>query len=130
MNNQKKVILPIVLLFILLNAFLLTAKSMFTKYGIDRDVVIVANLICFLLNLGTLLLQKQSLKSSNPNAFVRAAMAGILMKLLVCMFTVAVYVMTAKQVNKPAIYISLFLYLVYMLIELAAILKLNKQKNG
>ncbi|MBP6432092.1 MAG: hypothetical protein KA319_10015 [Ferruginibacter sp.] len=130
MNNQKKIILPIVLLFIFLNTFLLTAKSIFIKYSIDRDVVMVANIICFLLHLGTLFLQKQSLKSSNPNAFVRAAMAGILMKLLICMFAVAVYVMTAKQVNKPAIYISLFLYLVYMFIELAAILKLNKQKNG
>jgi hypothetical protein len=130
MTNQRKVILPIVLLFIFINAFLLTAKSIFVKYGINREEVIAANIICFLLNIGTFLLQSKALKSSNPNAFVRAAMAGILMKLLICMFVVVVYVMTAKQLNKPAIYVSLFLYLLYMLLELTAILKLNKQKNG
>ncbi|MBL0146609.1 MAG: hypothetical protein IPP48_13590 [Chitinophagaceae bacterium] len=130
MNSQKKVILPIVLLFVFVNAFLLTSSSFITKWGADKDVLIVANIICFVINLLAFLLQSKSLQNANPNAFVRAVMGGVMLKMLVCIFAVFIYVMSAKEVNKPAVIISMALYILYMAIEIAAILKLNKQKNG
>lgn len=130
MSSQKKVLLPIFLFFVFTSTFLLTAKNIFIKIGADRDVIIVANIICVALHIIVFLLQSKSLKSSNPNAFVRAVMAGMAIKMLVAMIAVFMYVMLVKPVNKPAVLISLFLYFVYMAIEVKAVLKLNKQKNG
>lgn len=130
MSSQKKVLLPILLFFVFTSTFLLTAKSVFIKIGADRDVIIVANIICVALHIIVFLLQSKSLKSTNPNAFVRAVMAGMAIKMLACMIAVFMYVMLVKPVNKPAVLISLLLYFVYMAIEVKAVLKLNKQKNG
>ena len=35
MINQRKAILPIILLFLFVNSFLLLAKNLLTKYGLD-----------------------------------------------------------------------------------------------
>ena len=57
-------------------------------------------------------------------------MGGILLKMMVCIIAVFIYVSTIKTVNKLSILIAMGLYIVYMAIEIAAILKLNKQKNA
>ena len=57
-------------------------------------------------------------------------MGGILLKMMVCIIAVFIYVSTAKIVNKLSILLAMGLYIVYMAIEIAAILKLNKQKNA
>ncbi len=130
MSNQRKGVIPIILLFIFINAFLLIAKSFLVKYGLDKDVLIIANLICFLINILTFFIQSKSLQNKNPSAFVRAVMGGILIKMMVCLIAVFIYVSTAKTINKPSIIVAMVLYVVYMIIEMAAILKLNKQRNG
>jgi hypothetical protein len=130
MNNNGKGILPIVLLFIFVNAFLLIAKNILAKYGLDKDVLIIANIICFAINILAYFIQSKSLQNKNPAAFVRAVMGGIMIKMLVCIFAVFIYVSTAKNVNKASIIVAMVLYVIYMAIEMAVILKLNKQKNG
>jgi hypothetical protein len=130
MNNNRKVVLPIILLFIFVNAFLLTAKSLLAKYGLDKNVLIIANTICLVINVLAFFIQSKSLQNKNPSAFVRAVMGGIMLKMLVCIFAVFIYVTTAKTVNKPSVIVAMVLYVIYMVIEMGAILKLNKQKNG
>jgi hypothetical protein len=130
MINKRRGILPIILLFVFVNAFLLTAKNLLAKYGLDKDVLIVANIICVVINVLAFFIQSKSLQNKNPSAFVRAVMGGILLKMLVCIIAVFIYVTIAKVVNKPSIIAAMVLYILYMAIEIAAILKLNKQKNG
>lgn len=130
MINQRKAILPIILLFLFVNIFLLLAKNLLTKYGLDREVLIVANIICVVINALAFFIQRKSLQNKNPSAFVRAVMGGILLKMMVCIIAVFIYVSTIKTVNKLSILIAMGLYIVYMAIEIAAILKLNKQKNA
>jgi hypothetical protein len=130
MNEQRKAIFPIIILFLIVNGALIAAKGLLVKYGVDTDVVRIGNLICFLLNIIVLLLQSKSLKNANPNVFIRAVMGGFAIKMLLSMIIVGVYITTAKPVNKPGVYVSLVLYIVYMAVELATILKLNKKKNA
>lgn len=130
MKTSRNGILSIVFLFIFINAFLLTAKSLFAKYGLDRQILIVANIIFFVINVVAYFIQSRSLKSKNPAAFIRAVMGGIMLKMLICIFTIFIYVSIAKNINKPSIIAAMVLYVLYMAVEIAAILKLNKQKNG
>lgn len=131
MQANRKAILPIILVFILINTFLLTSPFFFINQGIDREVLIAANAILFISNFITLLLLQRALKSSNPNVFVRSMMAGTVIKLLIIAISFVAYAFAVKRnINKPAVYISVFLYFLYLALEVAIVLKLNKQKNA
>lgn len=131
MNNNRKTVLPIVFLFIILNTLFITGRSFFEKQNIDNIVLIAANAILFISNFITLILLQRSLKSSNPNVFVRSMMAGTVIKLLIIAISFVAYAFTLKKnINKPAIYISIFLYFLYLAVEVSIVLKLNKQKNA
>jgi len=131
MQNKGKQIFPLLLLFIFVNAFLLTGRSFLERQGIDRDVLIIANTLFFLINFIAFLMQRRALQNKNPNVFVRSMMASMMIKMFVVLAAIITYVvMLGKAVNKPAIYISVLLYFLYMVIEVAIVMKLNKQKNA
>jgi hypothetical protein len=131
MQNNKQ-ILPLILIFLGLNAFFLTATSFFEKYGIDKNVLIIANTLLFITNFITFILQRKALQNKNPNVFVRSMMAGMMIKMFVVLGAFIGYVLISgkETVNKPAIYVSIFLYFVYLAVEVAIVMKLNKQKNA
>ena len=131
MQNKNRQIFPLVFLFIILNTFLLTAASFFEKHGIDRDVLIIANTLLFLTNFIAFFLQRKALQNKNPNVFVRSMMGSMMIKMVVLLGAFLFYVVAfGKTVNKPAIYISLFLYVLYLAVEVMIVMKLNKQKNA
>ena len=131
MQNRRKQVLPLILIFIFLNTFFLTGKSILEKYGVDRDVLIAANALFFLTNFIAFLLQRRGLQNTNPNVFVRSMMGAMMIKMFVVLGAFLGYVIIiGKSVNKPAIYISIFLYFLYLAVEVAIVMKLNKQKNA
>ena len=131
MQPNRKAVLPLILVFIILNTFFITGRSFLEMQGIDRDVLIIANAILFLSNLVTILLLMKALRNSNPNVFVRSMMAGTVIKLLVIAISFIAYAFAVKKnINKPAVYISIVLYFLYLVLEVAIVLKLNKQKNA
>lgn len=54
MQPNRKAVLPIILVFIFINTFLLTGRSFFEKQNIDREVLIASNAILFISNFITL----------------------------------------------------------------------------
>ncbi len=131
MQKNLKPFLPIVLVFIFLNSFFVMGLSFFEKYGIDRNVLIVANIIFFIANLITLFLQQKALQNKNPNVFVRSMMASMMVKMFLVVIAMVAYIfLSGKAVNKPAIYIAIFLYLLYLVVEVAIVMKMNKNTNA
>lgn len=131
MQKSRKTILPLALLFIFLNTAFLLMPSFFERYGINRDVLIVANTLLFLSNFIVFLLQKKALKNANPNVFIRSVMAGTMIKMVIIAGAFIGYVVWArKAINKPAVYISIFLYFLYLAVEVIMAMKMNKQQNG
>ncbi len=131
MNPQKKIIVPLVVIFILFNASLSIAKGLLAKWGLDYGVLIVANILFFLISMLAFFMQKRALNNSNPNVFVRSVMAGMLIKMGVVVAAVIVYRLAAgNNVSKVSVFAAMFLYLLYLGVEVAVITKLNKQKNG
>ncbi len=131
MNSQKKIVVPLVVIFILFSASLNVTKGLLAKWGIDYNVLIVANLLFFLISMLAFFMQKKALNNINPNVFVRSVMAGMLIKMGVVVTAVIVYRLAAgNDVSKVSVFASMFLYLLYLGVEVAVITKLNKQKNG
>lgn len=76
-------------------------------------------------------MQKKALNNANPNVFVRSVMGGMLIKMFVVITAVIVYRLVAgNSVSKVSVFASMFLYLLYLGVEVAIITKLNKQKNA
>lgn len=122
---------PMILIFVLLNAFLLAGKGWIIEWGIDRDVLIIGNFLLFLVSLITFLITHHSLQSTNPNAFVRAMYGGFIIKFFTVALAAFLYIMiTKKDVNKPALFSCMLLYVVYTFIEVKTLLRILKQKKN
>lgn len=131
MNPRFKVLLPLVICFVILSALIFAASLIFPGTVIDYRVLMGGNCIFFFVSLIAFRIQRRALQNTNPNAFVRSVMAGVMIKMFVCIAAVMAYVLlSGKYFNKPAVFISMLLYLVYLGVEVAVLMKLNKQKNA
>jgi hypothetical protein len=122
---------PMILVFIVLNAFFIAGKNMLARWGVDQSVLIVGNLILFAVSLSSFLLTRRSLTSSNPHAFMRAMYGSFMIKFFVCAAAAFIYIMSVKKnLNKPALFACMGLYLVYTSIEIGSLTKLLRQKKN
>ena len=130
-RTNLALIRPMILIFILLNAFFLAGKAWLAKKGIDQEVLIVGNLLLFLVSLITFLVTSRSLQSKNPNVFVRAMYGGFIIKFFVVAIAAFVYIMATKEnVNKPALFACMGLYILYTFFEVNALMRILKQKKN
>ena len=131
MHPRYMVLFPLIFTFSLFTLVLLIAKLFFNTGNIDLTVILVANALFFLISLLVFRMQLKAMQHSNPNVFIRSVMAGMMIKMFIVIVAVIAYVLlSGKFFNKPAIFISLLLYLVYLAVEVAAVMKLNKRKNA
>jgi hypothetical protein len=129
MQRKRSPFLPIVILFIILNGFFVAGKSMLDKWNTDQTVLIFGNLLLFTVTLISFLLAKRGLKSANPNAFVRSVYRSVMIKFFICAIVAFVYIqITKKQVNKPALFVCMGLYLVYSFLEVSVLTKMLRSK--
>jgi hypothetical protein len=130
-QNSLKLLRPMMLTFIFLNAFFLLGKDWLSKKNVDQDVLIIGNLLLFIVTLVTFLLTYRSLKAINPNVFVRAMYGGFIIKFFVFAIAAFVYIMIAKKnVNKPALFFCMGLYIIYTIFEVGSLLRVLKQKKN
>jgi len=120
------------MLFVFLNAFFLGGKSFLNKHGIDQPVLIGGNLVLFIATALSFYISYRSITSPNPNASVRSLYGSFMIKFFLIIITAFVYIMVAKKdLNKPALFICMGLYLVYTVVEVASLQKLlRQQKQG
>jgi len=123
---------PILVLFVMLNGLFIAGRSFLQRQGADTDVLIIGNAFLFLITLVSYLLAKRGLDSPNPHAFVRAVYSSILLKLFVCLIASFIYIaIYKKDLNKPAFFSIMGLYLVYTFLEVSVLTKaLKQQKNA
>ncbi len=131
MNQGFKVILPLVITFALFTVILFFAQLFLHEQRVDVTVLITANCLFFFISLLAFRMQRNAMANSNPNVFIRSVMGAMMLKMFVCIAAVMGYVMASgKNFNKPSVYISMLIYLVYLVMEVAIVMKLNKRKNA
>ena len=128
---MSKPIKPLLLLFLGINALILVAKSRLEEMGMRYEVVTIANILLFLFTLISLLLQIKAASNANPNAIVRAVMAGMGIKLIGFAVAILVYLsIVGKDKSNTSVYASLGLYMIYTWVEVRLFLKQNPKKNA
>ena len=101
------------------------------KWSVDRDVLMMGNLIVFITILLSYFLLNKALNSTNPQAFVRAMYGSFIVKFFILAITAFVYIMVVKKdVNKPALFACIGLYFIYTFIEVGALLRMMKRKQN
>ncbi|MBI5856829.1 MAG: hypothetical protein HZB42_04185 [Sphingobacteriales bacterium] len=128
--NNKKTWLPLLLLFVLLNVFFIIGKNWLANQGADNEVLIIGNLILFVATALSVMIYLRSMKSAGGGAAVRGMYGSFLVKFFTCLVAAFAYIMIAKKdVNKPALFICMGLYVIYTVIEVSLLQKLLKQKK-
>jgi hypothetical protein len=131
MNPRYKVLLPLFITFLLLTAIIFSGKLFYTGKGIDYNVLIGANCLFFLISLLVFRMQYKAMQHSNPNLFIRSVMSGLIIKMFTCIAAIVAYYFSSGALfNKPAVYISMIIYIIFLVVEVRTIMKLNKQKNA
>ncbi|HMG82522.1 MAG TPA: hypothetical protein VK559_05765 [Ferruginibacter sp.] len=126
-----KKMVPLFIVFVVFSILLLLSQSLFPKFGLDSNVLLIANTLFFILGVITFLIQYKALQNSNPNVFIRSVMSGMMLKMFVCVIAVLIYVLANRNnYSKDSIFAGAILYFVYLTVEVKVMLKLNNQKNA
>ncbi len=131
MNFSFKTVLPLFITFLILTLLCFAGNMFCSQSGINYLVIMGANCLFFLVSLLVFRMQYVALHNSNPNVFVRSVMGGTMLKMLFCVVAVVAYYFASRPAfNKPAVYISMIVYVIYLVVEVRAIMKQNKIKNA
>lgn len=126
-TDSRKALLPLLLFFIAVNGLLIVFQQRLASAGLDTSVMLVANLILFGIFFISLWLHLRSMANSSTHVFMRNMYSGMLLKLFGGALAAFVYMyLNRNNVNKPALFGAMALYVVYTIIELRSVLKQSK----
>ena len=125
-----KMLLPMFIIFTALTVFILSGNKLWNVYNIDKKVLLGANFLFMGTGLLVFFMQKNALTNKNPNVFIRSVIAGMMIKMFSTVLAVLAYVvLVGPTYNKKAVFISLFMYLLYLAVEVIAISNVISKKN-
>jgi hypothetical protein len=131
MKGKLKGLVPVIVVFGLLNGLFLFGKNMLRDWGVDQEVLIMGNTLLFIITFLSYVMALNGLKNPNPHAFVRSVYGSIMIKLFLCIIAAFIYIaIHKKNINKPALFICMGLYLVYTFLEVSILMKLLKQQKN
>jgi heme/copper-type cytochrome/quinol oxidase subunit 3 len=131
MQRPAKLFLPLLIVYFGIALFCFVAKKNLAALHIDVPVVQLANTFLLILSIISLLFQYNGMQDANPNVFIRRVMGSLLLKMAVCVGAILIYhFLSGGQMNNRAILVSLFLYLVYLVVEVWILMNLNRKKNA
>ena len=131
-KTLMRAFLPVLLVFIISSALVVSiGNTMEERWNIDKDVVLIGNLVLFLATAISFFLYQKSLTNNRVQVFLRMIYSGMFIKMFICLITAFIYISSAgKSVSKGAVFVCMFLYFVYSFIEIAVLLKLSKQHKN
>jgi hypothetical protein len=130
-NPGFKAFLPLLGVFFILNAGFFFTRSLLAKYNVSADVLLVGNIILFTATAVSFYFYYKSYDHNKSQAFLSYIYLGMLVKMLLCLFSAFIYIRAAgKEVNKPAVIGCMIIYLLYTILEVLILTKLSKQKKN
>ena len=109
----KRAFRLLILFFIIINGLTVVFRSRLEDKGVDTDVVIIGNLILFVVSAISIWMYSKAGNSNKSHGMVRNVYGGFMLKFFALIVAAMVYFYFAREINKPAIFICMGLYLVY-----------------
>jgi hypothetical protein len=128
--NRKR-FLPLLGLFIAVTSFANLFRGFLSGKGIDADVLVIGNTLIFLISLLSLYFHIKGFLDKNVQVFLRSVYGSLLIKMFGLAAIAAIYILVMKkEVNKPALFICMGLYVLYTIIEIRQVFHLLKEKKN
>ncbi|WP_407528323.1 hypothetical protein PDL71_09020 [Lacibacter sp. MH-610] len=128
--NRKR-FLPLLGLFIAVTSFANLFRGFLSGKGIDADVLVIGNALIFLISLLSLYFHIKGFLDKNVQVFLRSVYGSLMIKMFGLAAIAAVYILVMKkEVNKPALFICMGLYVLYTIIEIRQVFHLLKEKKN
>lgn len=117
-------------LFIILNGVLIYFNARLLEKGVHQHVLLIGNLALAAITGLSYSMNRKGITSTDNNAFVRRVYASTLSKMMLCLVGITVYVVLNRaHTSKETIFILMFLYVVYTVIETLSLQQLTKRKK-
>ena len=128
-QNKLRPLLPLTGVFLIVAAISFTGLELLNHFGLNGKVLGIGNTIVYLATVLSYFLGLRGLGSANPHAFVRSVYVSIMLKFFICLHAALIYIITYRSnINKPAIFVCMGLYLVYTFIEVRILMEKLKEK--
>ena len=122
---------PAIFVFFFLNIVFFTLEKRLESWGFNQTVLVFGNIILFSIFLISFLMGSKGLQTKNGHVFFRWIYGSFMVKLFLLAGTAFAYILSArKDINKPALFFCMGLYVIYTIIEVSALMKLGKQKKN
>jgi len=123
--------LPAVIVFLLAGILTFSLQEQWQRWQVDASLLLYGNLLLFAVTFCSWVFHRKALQAGNTQAFLRNVYSAMLLKLFICIIAFFLYASLIKEeVNKPALFGVMFLYLVYTFVELSVLLKYAKRNNN
>ncbi|HUC79449.1 MAG TPA: hypothetical protein VMR70_00980 [Flavisolibacter sp.] len=127
--KRDNAFLPVVLLFGILNALFFGFKTKLAEWGVDQQVLVIGNAFLFTITLISYFISRKGLQNKNPHVFTRSVMGSIMVKMFLSIIVAFIYIsIFRKNLNKPALFTCMGLYLVYTFLEVSVLTRLLRRK--
>jgi hypothetical protein len=127
----NKALLSLVYFFLLVSMLIFVLGYFMPDAPVNYRVLYIANLLLFLVGSISVRMTLRALTDKNTQVFLRMIYGSFLLKFFVFAIAAFLYIsMFKKDVNKPALFGSLGLYILYTVIEVRSALKQSKKKNA
>ncbi len=125
----RKALFPIVGLFIAVNFLCVFFNPWLSSLGVEESVLRSGNIIVCSLTIVSFYMLYRGLKAKSTTGFLSSVYGSFIIKLVIAGIIVVVYSKASNgNMNMPAVFASMFLYLFYMFIELRGLLLFVKNK--
>jgi hypothetical protein len=130
MALPTKQLTGLLIVFTVVTAIAFFLKEKLAEFKVDYLVVLAANLLLFLLSIISIGLHARAVSNPNPQAFIRSIMLANILKVFTVAIVALIYILASKKnTSVNAIFVGLFLYIVYTWLEKRVTLKLNEKKS-
>jgi hypothetical protein len=130
MLEKRKIFLPLVLVFVVVNLLALLMESVFKPWNVDPWVFAGANCLLFLISIYNAVQHLKVMSQDNPHAMVRGVMGSTVLKLFVLGTAAFIYLYTSgEHRNVNGLFLSMGLYILYTWLDVRIALKGNPLKK-
>lgn len=128
-KQENKGWMPLVGMFIVVTIVVLSSREWLEGKGFDYRVLLGGNALLFVASMLAFLLYASAMKNKKNYGFVQQVYTGFILKFFVLVVGAIVYFYFASEVNKPAIFACMALYLVYNFLGTSQVVKKKKKKK-
>lgn len=128
--TMQRSFLVITIIFILVSLFSFLAKPWLNSLSINEQVLLIGNSIVYIMHVIAAFFHKKTVLNTNTQVFIRGVYLGMMIKLFTCIIIAMLYIyLSDNTFNKPALFICMFLYLVYNFVEVGLLMKKFKSNR-